>query len=66
MTNGTSLTCCTTTVYIYKNIKFVSCLCSYERLTNDQFQCLKTEILIDASFINNDVACTWNQIYSSN
>ena len=52
MTDSTSLTSCTTTTNVYKNVEFVSGLSCCQRLTNDQFQGLKTKILIDISLVD--------------
>ena len=56
MTDSTCLACETTTAYVYKYIELVNCLGCYERLTNNNFQCLKTKVLVDVSFIDCDLA----------
>lgn len=35
VTDCTSLSCVTAAVYVYDYVKFITCLCSYQRLTND-------------------------------
>ena len=64
MTDCTSLSCKSTTVNIYQNIKFISCVSCYQRLTNNYFQSFKTEILIDISFIDCDFTGSRYKIYS--
>ena len=58
VSDSTSLSCVSAAFYINENIKFALCLCSSQWLTNDNFQCFKTEILVDISFIDCDFACT--------
>ena len=64
MTDCSSLSCVTAAVYIYNNIEFICCLCRNKRLANNNLQCLKSEILIDVSFINSDLACSRYKINS--
>ena len=66
MTNGTSLSCVSATAYVYDNVKFISIICSNKRLTNDNFQSLKTQILVNVTFVDGDLTCSRYQIYSGN
>ena len=58
VSDSTSLSCISAAFYVNENVKFALCLCSSKRLTNDYFQCFKTEVLVDISFIDCDFACT--------
>ena len=40
MSDGTSLSCVSATVYVYKNVEFSFCLGSSQWLTNDNFKCV--------------------------
>lgn len=64
MADCSCLSCITASAYIHKNIKFVKCSCCYERLANNYFQCLETQIIVDISFINCDLACSRYKVYS--
>lgn len=52
MSDGTCLSACTAAADIYQNIKFICCLCSYQRLANDYFQCFQTKVVVDISLID--------------
>ena len=56
----------TAAVYIYQHIKLVGVLGRYQRLTNDGFQGLQTEIIVNISFINGDFSSTRYQINTCN
>lgn len=64
MTDSSSLSCVTAAMYVYDYIELICCACSHERLANDNFQSLKSEILIDVSFIDCDLACSRYKINS--
>ena len=64
VTDRSSLSCVTAAFYVYDHIEFVCCACSHERLANNNFQCLKSEILVDVSFIDCNLACSRYKIYS--
>ena len=64
MTDSSCLSCISTTTYINDYIELVSCLCSHERLANNNFQSLKSEILINVSLINSNFSCSRYKIYS--
>ena len=54
VTDCSCLSCVSAAVNVYDHVKFISGLCSCQRLTNDNFQGLQTKILIDVSFIDSD------------
>ena len=64
MSYSTCLSGVTTTTNIYQNVEFLGVLSSCQRLTNDSFQSLQSELLIDASFIYSNVAGSRYQINS--
>ena len=64
MTDRASLSCVTAAVNVYDNIEFVCCLSRNERLANNNLQCLKSEILVDVSFIDSDLTCSRYKINS--
>ena len=48
------------------NIELLSCACECERLTDDELEGLKTEIVINVSIIDYDFACTGIKTNSGN
>ena len=66
MTDGASLSCVTAATNVYDNVELVYSTCSYKWLTNNYLQGLKTEVLIDISLIDCDLASARYKIYSSN
>ena len=64
MSDSTSLTCCAATSYSYNYVELVSCLCSYERLSNDNLECLKSEILIDRSLVDCNISISGYKLNS--
>lgn len=66
MSDRTSLAGESAAMNINDNIKFIGSACSFKGLTNDNLQCFKTEVVIDASFINGNITCSRYKIYSGN
>ena len=64
VTDCSSLSCVTAAFYVYDYIEFVCCACSYERLAYNNLQSLKSEILVDISFIDRDLTCSRYKLYS--
>lgn len=60
------LSCVTAAFHIYKYVKFICCACCHERLAYNNFQSLKSEILVDVSFIDRDLARSRYKVYSCN
>ena len=53
-----------TTVNVYQNVKFFCIVCCCQWLTNNNFQSLQSEVLVDVSFIDCDLTSSWYQVYS--
>ena len=66
VTDRACLSCVTAAFYVYEYVEFVCCACRNERLANDNFQSLKSEILVDVSFIDRDLARSRYKVYSCN
>ena len=64
VTDCSSLSCVSTAANINDHVEFTLCLCSSQWLTNDNFQSLKSEVLIDVSFIDSDFTCSRYQVNS--
>ena len=64
VTDRTSLSCVTAAFYVYNHIEFICCACSHERLANNNLQSLKSEILVNVSFIDRDLTCSRYKINS--
>ena len=64
MTDCSCLSCITTAAYINDHIEFICFSCCHERLANNNFQCFKTKILGDISFVDRDFTCSRYKIYS--
>ena len=64
VTDCSCLSCVSAAVNVYDHVKFISGLCSCQRLTNDNFQGLQTKILIDVSFIDGNFTSSRYKIYS--
>ena len=58
MADRSCLSCVTTSVYVYDHIELIDCACRNERLANDNLERLKSEILVDVSFIYCDLTCS--------
>nr|DAM77473.1 MAG TPA: hypothetical protein [Caudoviricetes sp.] len=65
MTDSACLTCETATFNSNFYIVFVSSVCSFQRLTSDDFQSLKTKIIVNIFFINCHFTGTWCKVYTS-
>ena len=66
VTDRACLSCVTAAFYVYEYVEFVCCACRNKRLAYDNFQSLKSEILIDVSFIDRDLARSRYKVYSCN
>ena len=64
VTDCSCLSCVSAAVNVYDHVKFISGLCSCQRLTNDYFQGLQTKILIDVSLIDGNFTSSRYKIYS--
>ena len=60
------LSCVTAAFYIYKYVELICRACRNKRLAYDNFQSLKSEILVDVSFIDRDLARSRYKVYSCN
>ena len=40
------------------DVKFALCICNCEGLTNDELQCIKSEVIVNIAFIDGDNTCT--------
>ena len=64
VTDSSSLSGKSTTVNVYQNVKFFCIVCCCQWLTNNNFQSLQSEVLVDVSFIDCDLTSSWYQVYS--
>jgi hypothetical protein len=55
--DSTCLACYTAALYLTDNVELFCCLCESERLTNEELECLKTEIVVNFSVVDDDFAC---------
>ena len=64
MADCSCLSCVTAAAYVNDHVELVCCLCSHERLANNNLQSLKSEILVNVSFIDRDLTCSRYKINS--
>ena len=58
MSDCTSLTCYSTACYCANDIVLIHCICYSKWLTNDELECLKTEVIVNVSAVDCDLTCT--------
>ena len=64
MTDSTGLTGVAAAVNVHEDVEFINCIGSSKGLTNGNLKGFKAEILVNASLVDGEVACSGYQIYS--
>ena len=64
MTDRTSLTGNAAAANGADNVKFTSSVGNFKWLTNDQFEGIQTEVLVNVSVVDGNFTGTWVQSYS--
>ena len=58
MTDSTGLTGDSAADSLCDNVELAVCLCSSEGLTNDELQCIETEVIVDVLTVDRDLSRT--------
>ena len=66
MTDSARLTGNAAAVNAAYYVKLLVCLCKRKRLTNDELECFKTEIIVDIAVVDRDFTCALVQSYAGN
>ena len=64
MTDRASLACNAAAVYAADYVELLLSVCKSERLTNDELESLKAEVIVDVSVVDCDLTCTLIKSYA--
>src|SRR5699024_719101 len=66
VTDSTGLSCNAAACNSANYVELLCCICESQRLSNDELQSFKTEVVVDISVVDCDFTCSLIQSYSCN